>query len=74
MASELRKSIQPDWRMSCDLAHRLVVREIYEASRENLLPAKERIKHPKVYNTVQMNSIVAIEFPAFFLFHHLYLG
>jgi len=31
MAFVLRKSIQPGWRMSCDLAHRLVVSEIYEA-------------------------------------------
>ena len=36
MASELRKSIQPGWRMSCDLAHRLVVSEIYEAEQSKL--------------------------------------
>ena len=43
-------------------------------SRVNLLPAKERIKHPRVYSKVHMNSTVAIECAAFFLFHHLYLG
>jgi hypothetical protein len=31
MAFELQRSTQPGWRMSCGLAHRLVVSETYEA-------------------------------------------